>query len=622
MNAPPCNRQPSPQLTGELVAFTVGTGNVLWRKSIAPSESSPVVEAGSVFVGDWSGRVYAFRKRTGRLYWSTKLHGQVKGAIAVAGERAYVADYSGHVYALNVRTGRIVWQAAAQPRFGHAGNFYSTPAVAYGRVYIGATDGKVYSFGASSGKLRWSQSTGGYVYSSPAVWRDRVFAGSYSHRFFAFDAATGAILWQFKANGPISGSPTVIAGRVYFATLAGTTYALDARTGAQLWTFPDGKYSPVVADANRLYLVGNARLYGLDEMRGQTARTPERRVGARHPPAGRFPTAEAHGHAPVDDPHRRRQRSFAGGTSATSHCSGRNRTWSGQPLCWEGLPLMRFIVTGAAGFIGSHLGEALAGARRRGRGTRLLHRLLRPGAQARECSWARCPQRRSGHDRSTSAASTACSTSPGQPGVRSFGDVFPLYLRRNVLASQRVFEAAARDGVKVVFASSSSVYGAAERYPTPEETPPQPAIAIRDHQAGVRAPRRRLRAPVRPRLRGRALLQRVRAATASRHGVHPHRQRARHAAARSTCLATGRSRARWTYVDDLVEGTIAALSAARDLQRRRRARGIDERVDRALRACLREDARGAAQDQPVPGDQQRTKADTTRIRASSAGSLA
>ena len=36
----------------------------------------------------------------------------------------------------------------------------------------------------------------------------------------------------------------------------------------------------------------------------------------------------------------------------------------------------------------------------------------------------------------------------GQPGVRSFGDVFPLYLRRNVLASQRVFEAACGDGVQ------------------------------------------------------------------------------------------------------------------------------------------------------------------------------
>jgi hypothetical protein len=95
------------------------------------------------------------------------------------------------------------------------------------------------------------------------VWRDRIYAGSYSKRFFCFDAATGKVLWQFKANGQISGSPTVIAGRVYFATLAGRTYALDARSGAPLWTFPDGKYSPVVADGKRLYLVGYARLYGL-----------------------------------------------------------------------------------------------------------------------------------------------------------------------------------------------------------------------------------------------------------------------------------------------------------------------------------------------------------------------
>jgi outer membrane protein assembly factor BamB len=272
LNGPPCNRKPSSRLTGELIAFAVGTGKVLWRKTIAPSESSPVVVAGSVFVGDWSGRVYAFGKRSGKLRWATRLQGQVKGGVAVSGERAYVADYSGHVYALDLRTGKIRWKASAQPRFGHAGNFYATPAVAYGRVYLGATDGKMYSFGASTGKLRWSQSTGGFVYSSAAVWHDRVFAGSYSHRFFAFDAATGNVLWQFDANGPISGSPTVVAGRVYFATLKGTTYALDARSGRRLWTFPDGKYSPVVADADRLYLVGNARMYGLVQNRTATLR--------------------------------------------------------------------------------------------------------------------------------------------------------------------------------------------------------------------------------------------------------------------------------------------------------------------------------------------------------------
>jgi len=267
MNHPPCNRSPSPRLTGEVAAFAVGNGKLLWRRTIGPSESSPLVLHGVVYVGDWDGRVWALDARTGRTRWVTKLGGQVKGGVAVSGRRLFVGDYSGHVSALSARTGRVLWSTSAQPRFGSTGTFYATPAVAYGRVYIGATDGKMYSFGAATGTLRWSTSTGGYVYSSAAVWRDRVFAGSYSHTFYCFDAATGAVRWQFHANGPISGSPTVIAGRVYFATLDRRTYALDARTGRLVWSFPDGKYSPVVADSERLYLVGYAQIYGLVERR-------------------------------------------------------------------------------------------------------------------------------------------------------------------------------------------------------------------------------------------------------------------------------------------------------------------------------------------------------------------
>ena len=202
LNGPPCNRAPSAELTGELVAFTVGTGRVLWRRQIAPSESSPVVVGGGVFVGDWSGHVYAFRqaKRQAVLVDEAARPGQGRGG---GGGRARLRRATTRATSTRstCEAGRIVWQASAQPRFGHAGNFYSTPAVAYGRVYLGATDGKVYSFGASSGKLRWSQSTGGYVYSSPAVWRDRVFAGSYSHRFFAFDAATGGSSGSSRRTG-------------------------------------------------------------------------------------------------------------------------------------------------------------------------------------------------------------------------------------------------------------------------------------------------------------------------------------------------------------------------------------------------------------------------------------
>ena len=61
-----------------------------------------------------------------------------------------------------------------------------------------------------------------------------------------------------------------------------------------------------------------------------------------------------------------------------------------------------------------------------------------------------------------------------QPGVRkSFGDGFRRYLHDNVLATQRVFEAALDAGCpRVVYASSSSVYGEGPATPFHEDTTP------------------------------------------------------------------------------------------------------------------------------------------------------
>jgi outer membrane protein assembly factor BamB len=265
MNAPPCNRGNDKGLRGLVVARFAGFGQFRWQTRIAPSESSPVVVDGVVYLGDWSGRVYALYARTGKVKWVYRTKGKIKSSVAVSGNRVYAGSYDHHLYALNRETGKLVWRAVAQQRLGKRATFYSTPTAAYGRVYIGGTDGKVYSFGATSGKLIWSHSTGGYVYSSPAVWRKLILIGSYSSTFYAFDAATGDVRWKFKSNGHISGSPTVVRGIVYFSTLKERTYGLDARTGRVVWQFPDGKYTPVVADSERLYLVGEHRVYALDE---------------------------------------------------------------------------------------------------------------------------------------------------------------------------------------------------------------------------------------------------------------------------------------------------------------------------------------------------------------------
>lgn len=145
---------------------------------------------------------------------------------------------------------------------------------------------------------------------------------------------------------------------------------------------------------------------------------------------------------------------------------------------------MKAIVTGAAGFVGSHLcgylldqGDEVVGVdcltdyydqRRKeanlaaleGRENFSIHRMdLLSAPLTSLFEWADVVYHLA-----------------GQPGVRaSWGEEFVPYVHRNVLATQKVLEAARDVSLwKVVYASSSSVYGNAETYPTTEDLRPQP----------------------------------------------------------------------------------------------------------------------------------------------------
>ena len=149
-----------------------------------------------------------------------------------------------------------------------------------------------------------------------------------------------------------------------------------------------------------------------------------------------------------------------------------------------------------------------------------------------------------------------------QPGVRgSFGDGFPDYLRDNVLATQRLFEAACEPGcARVVWASSSSVYGDAAAYPCREDaTPTAPRSPLRRDEARLRGPRRHL-PRARPRRRRPALLHGLRPAPAARHGDAA----ALRGAARGTpfpLYGDGAQSRDFTHVDDAVDATVRAGSA-------------------------------------------------------------
>ncbi len=142
----------------------------------------------------------------------------------------------------------------------------------------------------------------------------------------------------------------------------------------------------------------------------------------------------------------------------------------------------RAVVTGAAGFIGSHLCERLVadGWRVTGvdsftdyyaRGEKLAN--LTGLSSAPTFDLVERDLLHGGWKQALDGAQVVFHLA-AQAGVRdSFGRSFEHYASNNLVATQRVLEAASDSQVpRVVWASSSSVYGEAETYPCGETTTP------------------------------------------------------------------------------------------------------------------------------------------------------
>jgi len=141
------------------------------------------------------------------------------------------------------------------------------------------------------------------------------------------------------------------------------------------------------------------------------------------------------------------------------------------------------LVTGAAGFIGSHLAERLLAEGLEVLGVDAFTDAYDPALKRRNLEGVRTRPGFRLLELDLVSADLAALPDvdvvfhhAAQAGVRaSWGTEFACYLERNVMATQRLLERYG-DGrlARFVYASSSSVYGDAEAYPTPESALPRP----------------------------------------------------------------------------------------------------------------------------------------------------
>lgn len=146
---------------------------------------------------------------------------------------------------------------------------------------------------------------------------------------------------------------------------------------------------------------------------------------------------------------------------------------------------MAVLVTGCAGFIGSHLCEALLNRGETVVGIDGMTDNYSPEIKEQNLALYRHHPRFAYHaanlvdaDLSALLDGVDCVFhTAGQPGVRSsWGTHFDVYLQNNILATQKLLESikTMQKPIRVIFSSSSSIYGNADQLPVTELILPRP----------------------------------------------------------------------------------------------------------------------------------------------------
>ncbi len=258
--------------------------------------ATPAVVDGTLYVGDWSGRVYALRASDGKPRWTFTApaqrlvySGQIVASAAVAnvrGVRTVFVPSGRTMYALRATDGRLLWQHRLGRRHDpdDPTEIESSPVVADGTVVFGwdvHNSGKGYPAGllaldARTGRERWKLVTApstdasaasprptgpgcGDVWGSPAVDRLRGLVvvgtgncteashwGRFSDAMVAVDLHTGALRWTYQPHAPnrndldFVGAPNLIdeGGRALagLGNKDGSYYLVDRATGEHVAT--------------------------------------------------------------------------------------------------------------------------------------------------------------------------------------------------------------------------------------------------------------------------------------------------------------------------------------------------------------------------------------------------
>jgi len=227
---------------------------------------TPVYAEDLVYVGTYSGQVYALNSTTGALRWvypriAQENVGAIVGNMILTDDTLYIGSSNGKVYALDAATGDWKWE------FDTGDKIWTSPAVSDGVVYVGNYGKKFYALSGEDGSQIWQVDLSVAVASPPAISGNYIYLGAFDRHLYAIDKSNGAVRWKFQGGNWFWAQPLVMDRVVYATCLDRRIYALDADTGRELWQFvaDDGIVSkPVLLDSLLVAISESGEMYILD----------------------------------------------------------------------------------------------------------------------------------------------------------------------------------------------------------------------------------------------------------------------------------------------------------------------------------------------------------------------
>jgi outer membrane protein assembly factor BamB len=256
-------------LDGRLVGFQAD-GSLLWLDEeagmLGTAEAkvaiygTPAVAGDLVYIGGYTGKVYAFVLSTGALRWVYPREGNldsIVGGVVASQGKVYLSTSGGIVYALDAATGDKLWS------FETGDKIWSTPAISGDTLYVTSFDKKLYALNASNGSQKWDFEIGATSITTPLVYENMVYIGSFDRHFYAVDVSTGSLRWQSEVEGGKWFWAKAVAQNnvIYAPNLDGKVYILSAENGSEVASAVD-LGNPISSDP---VLVGDKVIIATEE---------------------------------------------------------------------------------------------------------------------------------------------------------------------------------------------------------------------------------------------------------------------------------------------------------------------------------------------------------------------